>query len=321
MEYKLEAVGVIKEQDITLRNDVVIIYGYNNCGKTTVLRIMDKHFDRNFIKAFFKNEEYVPSIYIPTNRVVVSGAMTEMKKFRDAEDFINYKKDMYYPYDLHLRQIREYLFAFDIVKNFVINAVERMFQFQIKNFDKRYSDGIENIINIYAEIIWVLTWNENLAEMDKAVFETRLSQSTAYILIDEIEMFLHVSIQSRLIECLKSDFKQCKYIFSTHSPLLLTRYKDSQILQIEDGILKCVHEDMYFKDLDIIYEGFFKVMELPEDVKEGINCLGSYVFGEETPNKDKIRNIIQYIECQYPNISKKYNRLIVKAKDKVGLFE
>lgn len=321
MRLKLDAFGVIEEQEIVLSKDVGIIYGYNNCGKTTLLKMINEQFDRICIEAIFHDGKYVPSIYIPTNRVVVSEAMTEMKKLRDTEDFINYKRDMYQQYDLHLRQIREYLFAFEIVRNFVINAVERMFHFQIDSFAKQYSDGIENIINIYVNIIWVLTWHENLSIMSEADFAKLMSQNTAYILIDEIEMFLHVSIQSRLIECLTSDFKQCRYIFSTHSPLLLTRYKDSQILQIEHGRLKCVSEDMYFKDLDTIYEGFFKVMELPEDVKDGMNYLGSCVFGEETADKDKVEEIIQDIESQYPNIRKKYNRLIVKAKDKVGLFE
>ncbi|RKI41114.1 hypothetical protein D7V86_14035 [bacterium D16-51] len=48
-------------------------------------------------------------------------------------------------------------------------------------------------------------------------------------MIDEIEMFLHVNIQSRLISSLKEDFPQCSFILTTHSPLLLTRYRNCLI--------------------------------------------------------------------------------------------
>lgn len=316
MKITLQGQGVIETQELDLSDDVMIIYGYNNCGKTTMLKLINQFCDRQAIENLFLEKDYQLSMYIPTNRVVVSSVFTELKDFRDTEDIINYKRSMYDMYDLHLKMIRDYLLGFDPVRGFIAGAVSRMFDTEISDFAHRYSDGIENIINIYVNIIWILAWDKKLSGMEQAAFKELMGSSAAYILIDEIEMFLHVCVQSRLINSLKTDFPQCRFIFSTHSPLLLTRYRDSRIYQLEDGKLHQVHDDLYFKDLDSIYESCFHVAELPDNVKADINYLGSVILGEELPDSRKIEASVSDLKKNYPNLYRKYNKLIVKAKDR-----
>lgn len=316
---RLPGGGVIQKQEINLSDDVTIVYGHNNCGKTTMLKQINEVLDRSVMDNFLNGTGYVLSNYIPTNRVVVNAVSTEARKLEDIEDFINYKHDIYSDYSLHLKNIRDSLFGFGFVRDFVIDAVNRMFDTDIADFEHTYSDGMENIINIYAGIIWALAWNRELSELGENEFKKLISEGHALILIDEIEMFLHVSIQSRLIGSIKSDFPGCRFLFTTHSPLLLTRYRSAAIFRIEEGLLKPVEDDLYYKDLDIIFEGYFRVWEIPEEIREDINYLGDVVFGTEPTDAGRVREIIADIDRRFPNIYQKYRKLMVKAEDTAGI--
>ena len=88
---------------------------------------------------------------------------------------------------------------------------------------------------------------------------------------------------------------------------------------MEQGLLKPVEDDLFYKDLDVIYEGYFKVWELPQEIREDINYLGEVIFGTKPADAERVREIITCIYRKFPNIYQKYNKLIVKAEDKAGL--
>lgn len=321
MKILLPEQGIIKKQEIDLAGDVTIVYGLNNCGKTSALKLMDCFLDRQLIIKFF-NKEFVgnfnePSLYIPTNRVARSIRLTEMKEFDDIESIINYKQELYKAYDLHLKMIRDYLLKLEYVRTFIRDAVYKIFHIKVSDFDVRYSDGIEDIINIYANIIWILTWDIDFRKTEEKEFQRLMSTGFSYIFVDEIEMFLHVSVQSNLIESLTSDFPACRFVFSTHSPLLLTRYRNTNIFCMEEGMLNPVCDNLYFKDLDTIYEGYFNVKELPDEVGNDIRYLGEIVLYQEEPDKEKIETITANIKNNYPNLYHKYSTWFIKARDRV----
>ena len=133
-------------------------------------------------------------------------------------------------------------------------------------------------------------------------------------MIDEIEMFLHVNIQSKLINSLKEDFAGCSFILTTHSPLLLTRYMQCVIYNINNGKLSRIQEDVYYEDLDIIYEELFQVEQLPPQVREDINCLGEIILKGRDINADKVTAIVKRLREEYPNLYRRYNRIITKAQ-------
>ena len=144
-------------------------------------------------------------LFFPTNRIILSTIRTENVFLKDFEDFINYHKDAYRDYSLHLKRIRDFLMPNIIVYNFVCTTVKRIFDIDTCDPSKRLSDGIENIINIYLAIIWSMVWDVNIHQLTEEQFVKIIQDKEEYILIDEIEMFLHVNIQSRLIESLKND--------------------------------------------------------------------------------------------------------------------
>lgn len=314
MLIQIPRTGVIKRQKFDIGKDVSIIYGYNNCGKTTLLKALDDVFHNMLMERFILGEKGELAIYIPTNRIIISENNTDELPLKDYEEFIHYQKDSYKDYSLHLKRLRDQLLKNKIIHNFICRAIQKIFEININEINSRYSDGIENIIHIYLNVIWAMTWDIDISCFTEEAFYELLSQKQIYVMIDEIEMFLHVNIQSKLINSMKHDFANCSFILTTHSPLLLTRYKQCMIYNIENGKLNEIEDDVYYEDLDIIYEQLFKVEELPEQVREGINYLGNVIMKRKDIDTEKLNRIIERLKNEFPNLYRRYNTIITKAQ-------
>lgn len=319
MVFKLKGNDVIKEQDIEVTESLIGIYGYNNSGKTTILKELDKVIDEENIKCIVNDGEYIRSIFIPTNRVIVKQAHTSSTPIKDIEEFLAYKKDSYNEFDLHLKVIRENMLGNSAVKQVIKNAILYMFGEDYEfEFDRRQSDGVENIINIYCSIIWLFTWDKDIEDIKYDKLKQLLCDTSAIVMIDEIEAFLHVYVQSRMLQKFKEDFSKCSFVFTTHSPLLLSRYYNIRKFQLDNGILNEINADLYYKDLDNIYEVYFNVEEFPKEAGAIINRLGDYICGEEY-NRDVIVKDLEILNEQYANVKAKYPGLVAKAEVKLGV--
>ena len=318
MVFELEENDIIKKQSIEITETMMGIYGYNNSGKTTILKELDKIIDKENWRCIINEGNYIRSLFIPTNRVIVRDTYTKSGQIKDIEEFLTYKKDSYVEYDLHLRLIRDKLLKYHTVKQIIKKAIKYMFGGDYEfEFSKRQSDGVENIINIYCSIIWVFTWDKDIESMTVDELSSYLCNTNAIIMIDEIEAFLHVYVQSRMLQKFKDDFSRCCFVFTTHSPLLLSRYYDIRKLQLENGILNEINVDLYYKDLDNIYEMYFNVDEFPEKAREIINRLGGYILEDEYDREVIIKDL-EILNEKYVNIRDKYPGLVAKAEMKLG---
>lgn len=317
MRIHIPRVGMIKKQQFDIVKDVSIICGYNNSGKTTILKVLDDVFHNMLMERFIRGKPGEIAIYIPTNRVIVSENNTEEYQLKDYEEFIHYQKDSYRDYSLHLKRLRDQLMACNAIHAFIFQTIRKIFGINLKDANGRYSDGIENIINIYLNIIWAMTWDIDISSLTPKMFTRLLSQKQVIVMIDEVEMFLHVNVQSKLISSLKENFSASSFILTTHSPLLLTRYQDCQIYEIVKGKLEEIECDVYYEDLNTIYEQFFEVDELPEQFREAINYLGDLALtgsGSDIDRKE-INVVIKRLRTEYPNLCIKYNAIITKAQN------
>ncbi|XBS68117.1 AAA family ATPase [Acerihabitans sp. KWT182] len=57
------------------------------------------------------------------------------------------------------------------------------------------------------------------------------------ILVDEIDMHLHPTWQREIINRLTTTFPNCQFILTTHSPLVISDYKDTLVYSIDNGQL------------------------------------------------------------------------------------
>ncbi|WKV49143.1 AAA family ATPase [Dickeya fangzhongdai] len=60
------------------------------------------------------------------------------------------------------------------------------------------------------------------------------------VLIDEVDMHLHPSWQRSIIERLTTTFPNCQFILTTHSPLVISDYKDVLVYSLDNGELTVV---------------------------------------------------------------------------------
>ena len=52
MQVQIPQTGVIKKQQLDIDKEVSIIYGYNNSGKTTILKVLDSVFHNRLMENF-----------------------------------------------------------------------------------------------------------------------------------------------------------------------------------------------------------------------------------------------------------------------------
>ncbi|MDE7478941.1 MAG: ATP-binding protein, partial [Lachnospiraceae bacterium] len=118
MRIQIPNTGVIKKQTFDIGKDVSIIYGYNNCGKTTILKVLDTVFSNRLMEQFILGRTGDIAVYIPTNRIIVSENKTDEIQLKDCEEFIYYQKDSYKDYSLHLKRLRDQLLTNKIIHQF-----------------------------------------------------------------------------------------------------------------------------------------------------------------------------------------------------------
>lgn len=57
------------------------------------------------------------------------------------------------------------------------------------------------------------------------------------VLIDEVDMHLHPTWQRTIIQRLTTTFPHCQFVLTTHSPLVISDYKDVLVYSLDDGEL------------------------------------------------------------------------------------
>lgn len=85
------------------------------------------------------------------------------------------------------------------------------------------SDGMKSILAIVSDIAYrMATLNPNL--LDNVIKET-----DGIVMIDEIDMHLHPSWQRKIVDSLTKTFPKVQFIFTTHSPTVLTNVPKENI--------------------------------------------------------------------------------------------
>ena len=86
-------------------------------------------------------------------------------QLKDYEEFIHYQKDSYRDYSLHLKRLCDQLLTNRVIHSFICRTISKIYKINVKELSGRYSDGIENIINIYLNVIWAMTWDIDISSV------------------------------------------------------------------------------------------------------------------------------------------------------------
>ena len=93
-------------------------------------------------------------------------------------------------------------------------------------------------------VSWLVDFVYKLADYyydEKSIFDKQ-----AIVIIDEIDLHLHVSFQKKLVKFLTSTFKNVQFIVTAHSPLIVQASSNANIILLKRyGISSKTYENEY----------------------------------------------------------------------------
>ncbi len=143
------------------------------------------------------------------------------------------------------------------------------------------------------------------------------------ILIDEVDMHLHPKWQRSIVENLVNTFPNCQFILTTHSPIVISDYKDILLYSIDaDGDIR-VENAQYGKDVNMVLLDTMDAEIRNKDVTDTINNLRVCIYDNKLQEAKKILSrlekdlTVSHIDIQTAKILLKTQEL-KNAKNKQG---
>ena len=136
------------------------------------------------------------------------------------------------------------------------------------------------------------------------------------MIIDEIDLHLHPELEQTIIAALTSTFPDIQFIFSTHSPLVITNINSNDgqnvIYKMTDDTIGPIQlRDIYGLDYD---SGVSEVMDVEPRTSDIANLIETYLLLEEENEQELMNEILRQLNTLTGN-EKESLRLIHKAKE------
>lgn len=183
-------------------------------------------------------------------------------------------------------------------RKFSILQNERDFTFQ------ELSSGYQAIFNIYAELL-----------MSSEMFDVPPNELEGIVIIDEIDVHLHISLQRIILPFFIKAFPNIQFIVSTHSPFVITSTDNTVVFDLTKNEL--IEEDLTNFSYDSIVKGLFHVDttngENLEKIIEDVNELLKFGSFNLSQLKEKVE-LLQNFENKL-DINAKLT--LLKAKNKI----
>ena len=153
---------------------------------------------------------------------------------------------------------------------------------------KQLSDGEKILILMVSDIASKLaTTNPN----DKNALKT----GKGIVLIDEIDLHLHVAWQRAIIPALLETFKSVQFFITTHSPQVLGSIDKDNIFTLKDFKITKLNTYTKGRDTNSILRDVYEFSEREEYYKNEIKSLYNYIYQNDKINAkkqlDKLTNL------------------------------
>ena len=140
---------------------------------------------------------------------------------------------------------------------------EDTFSFSIRQKDREpfdfncLSDGFAAVLDIIVDI---------MMRMEKHTSGAFQFDMPGIVLIDEIEIHLHLELQKQMLHLLTTLFPNIQFIITTHSPFILNSLSNVVIYDLEKKML--VEHGLADTPYSGIVEGYFNTDELSQELRE-----------------------------------------------------
>ena len=156
-------------------------------------------------------------------------------------------------------------------------------------------DGKTMLVNYlsagYQSLLWMLMEiSFRIALLNPELSD--YSQAEGIVLIDEIDMHLHPRWQWKILNALHSSFPKVQFIAATHSPIIISSFKDAKLLSIgENGVEELSGAYAYSIDDVVEYkQGSFGIPQELRRLKQGFEdafCLRDRENSQKAVDKMK----------------------------------
>ena len=148
------------------------------------------------------------------------------------------------------------------------------------------SDGIKGVLGLVADIAY------RMALLNPQLLH-RINETPGVVLIDEIDMHLHPSWQKTIINDLKDAFPNVQFIFTTHSPSILSNVYQEHILILDEYKVYHPTDKTYGRDVDSILKQLMEVDVRPDGV---VQKLRDFSDSLEEGNLSLARRLLDELE-------------------------
>jgi predicted ATP-binding protein involved in virulence len=244
---------LLKDIDLTL-TPITIFTGTNGCGKTKLLETI-----YNQLKV---NEDLVLFYPIDRGRSNPEGSFScfLLRHYEERLDLINRIIPKFLP---SIKQLRE------DNKRLVIDKDNLTIEF------RDLSKGEYKLLTVLGDIFYNLSKLQSINPL----------RAEAIVLIDEIELHLHPSIQANICSLLRTTFYNCRFILTTNSPLTLNNERELIVYKLEQGKIRQINLQ-YGEDVNTVLLQVFNTSSRNEATQIELNDLLDLIQSNEL-NKAK----------------------------------
>lgn len=151
------------------------------------------------------------------------------------------------------------------------------------------SDGAKSILAIASDIAY------RMAVLNPHLLDKVTEETDGIVLIDEIDMHLHPSWQRKVIDSLHKTFPKVQFIFTTHSPTVLTNVTKESIRILNNGEIYTPDVNTRGRDVNSILREIMHTAIRPSDVTEKLNAFSKAI---EYKNLDMAQKILDELRVQ-----------------------
>ena len=144
------------------------------------------------------------------------------------------------------------------------------------------SSGYSAILKVFVDLL-----------MQTEVSEYSPHTISGYVIIDEIDVHLHASLQRKVLPFLSSLFPKVQFIVSTHSPFVLMSVDNAVIFDMETNAQ--MEEDLSFYSYSAVLEGVLGIKPTSLIVENTILKL-SEIINSQDIDRQKLEQLINTVE-------------------------
>lgn len=162
------------------------------------------------------------------------------------------------------------------------------------------SSGYSSILSIYADLLMKVELRDIPAE-----------DITGFVLIDEIDAHLHVSIQRKIFSFFDKAFPKIQFIVTTHSPFVVQSVNDSIIYDLSK--LEPL-EDLSMYSYESILKGLLGVESTSDILNKQLDEMAE-IINQEPVNTERLQELIDRIEPHEGQLNARSRAFLLLGKN------